>query len=133
MSRLKLEDTVLDAIVNLCDGNPGAVHVCSAIVKQTIEIDPDYILEGIGYLMCLDDDEIYGSDIYVLGSKCCSQSLPNMLAVLRAKQLGFYTIEQLKEAIQNQEPIDVEPLYKQVQEKLPGFNSGKPFETEVMA
>lgn len=58
MGKLKLFDSIQDAILKLAEGNPGAVTVLIALAKQ----DP------FGVVQCfkLDDMKIYGPRIWML-------------------------------------------------------------------
>ena len=118
--RLKSFDTY-DMCATLSGGNPGALSVCTQLVKQALIIDP-MGLGGIGPFLNLDMYGIYGSDIWVLYKRCCGQSILNFITVLRACQLGLYNQDDLWAAIRSASPIDIDPLYTAVKEELPSFN-----------
>lgn len=128
MSRIQGNDTIQDVFVKLSEGNPGALSTMAEIYKQGPEIDPDAILGGLTPIAGLDTLGIYGTDIYVLFSDICENSIPKMLAVLRAVQLGFFPAETVKDAASRQDRsgaamIPVDELYRQIQERLPRFNT----------
>ena len=54
----------------------------------------------------------------MLYKDCCQEDVTNTLAVLRAVQLGFYTQQELAEAIRNCRPIDCQTLRTKVREYL---------------
>jgi hypothetical protein len=86
------------------------------------EIDPDDWAGGLGPLLFMDSNRIYGSRIWQLYKDVCNQSLVRMLAVLRAWQLGFISGHALHHAIDNcGEGLDVDELLGRVQERLPRF------------
>lgn len=56
MGRITLSDTILDAIVKMAEGNPGAATVISELLK---------LQDGFVSLAHLDDAGIYGPDIWL--------------------------------------------------------------------
>ena len=102
MSKLGLNDTVMDVIVKMAEGNPGAVMAISLIMKEHDKIDPQAFMGGIGALMSLDGYEIYGSSIYVLFSDKCNRDVRRMLMLMRATQLGLFSHLKLKEMAADQ-------------------------------
>jgi hypothetical protein len=126
MARIEMKDSMMDVVIKLSEGNPGALSVCMQILKDSTT-DPDNALGGLGVLLSLDTLEIYGSHIWLLYKDICGENLENMLGVLRAWQLGFLTENTLKEAVLNcnrppwHHGLDVENLVAQVKERLPNF------------
>lgn len=96
MSRIQLTDSVMDMIIKMAEGNPGAVTAIMQIVEEHDAIDPQSALGGIGAILSLDTLEIYGSDIYVLFSDKCGKDVRKMLMIMRANQLGFLESSVLK-------------------------------------
>ena len=41
MARIQLNDTMMDAALKVCEGNPGAATVCAQMLKDGEGIDPD--------------------------------------------------------------------------------------------
>ena len=122
-TRIKLYDTGMSAIVKLSDGNPGATVVCIEMLKKGKDIDPDYVLGGLGILLMLDTFGIYGSRIWMLYKDVCKQDIVKTVAVLRAGQLGILDDDMLQHAIDNRgEGIDIEDLHKKVRQRLPRFS-----------
>lgn len=121
-TRLKLEDTLFDAIPKLSKGNPGAMCACMDILGNGAKIDPGSALGGLGALLSLDTYHIYESRIWMLYKDVCGENLIKMIAVLRACQLGLLDISDLNHAIDNYgDGIDVNALEEQVRERLPAF------------
>jgi len=96
MSRIKLEDSTMDALVKMVNGNPGAIAALMDIIKYGDDIDPQGALGGMGAILGLDTWEIYGSDIYILWNDKCKRDVRRMLMIMRATQLGHFSHEKLK-------------------------------------
>lgn len=95
MSRIELTDTVLEAIVSMSDGNPGAVVAIMEIMRAHDDIDPQACMGYMGAIMELDMWGIYGSDIYVLFNDKCGRDVRKMLMLMRAVQLGVVPLSKL--------------------------------------
>ena len=133
-TRLRLTDTAQTAIAKLSDGNPGALRVCCELFQQGAEIDPDAFGGGLSNLLSLDTHGIYGPDIWMLYKDVCASSLPKMVGVLRAVQLGIESESKLKHAIQSYgEGIDVDALFQAVCARLPNFANANALEAAEVA
>lgn len=126
--RIKLGQTLMNAIMVLGEGNPGAITVLLRIMKEGEDIDPDSALGSLGPLLALDNNDIYGSNIWVLYKDVCGEDLIKMLAVLRANQLGLLSASKLRESIQFDQAnyctvglTDLNEIVEAVQEQLPNF------------
>lgn len=64
------QETQLDMVVRMSQGNPGAISVLSQLLK-----DDDEFHIGIHAIKLLDDAEIYGSDIWILYKDYCYEDL----------------------------------------------------------
>ena len=73
-TRLTLDDTVMTSIMKLAEGNPGAMRVCSEIMKNGEKIDPQG-MGGFGSLLSIDSLGIYGSRIWLLYKDICRENL----------------------------------------------------------
>jgi hypothetical protein len=123
MSLLDLKDNGYTACVKLSQGNPGAVTTIVLLLKHAGDIDKDSALGGIGSLFELDQLGIYGSRIWMLYSDVCKRSLPKMVALLRAVQLGILDSTTLQHGIDNYgKGLDVDGVLKMVKSKLKGFD-----------
>lgn len=112
---------MLDAVVALAEGNPGAVTVMGDMLRDGGRIDPDSF-GGYANILDLDSYGIYGSRIWMLFKDVCRQSLPRTIAILRAVQLGYLDEKTLNHAIDNRgEGLDVEAMVAKVKERLPNF------------
>jgi hypothetical protein len=76
-------------VVKMAEGNPGAVHAISDIMKSSAGIDPQSVMPEIMPILSLDTHEIYGSSIHVLYKDKCGQDVRKVLVLLRAVQLGI--------------------------------------------
>lgn len=127
MSRIKLTDNSMDAIMKMSEGNPGAaILLMQMLSPEGDAIDPDAFGGGMGKILLLDTFGIYGTDIYVLHNDICERNMVYTFAILRACQLGFLRREILKDACGRQDRtgkdlIDVEFYYKKVKKQLPNF------------
>jgi hypothetical protein len=71
----------------------------------------------------LDDKGIYGSRIWMFYKDVCGESLVNMLAVMRACQLGHLSEARSNYAIDHYgNGIDMPTILKFVYSELPNFN-----------
>lgn len=130
MSRIQLSDNTMDVVVKMSEGNPGAMTALMEILVKGEKIDPDSFMGGLGAVLDLDTNGIYGTDIYVFYSDICDRNVTKMLSVLRACQLGFFSRNVLSDACSRQDysgkkMIPVDELYLKVKERLPNFNSNE--------
>ena len=102
MSRLNLEDTVLDMVTKMSDGNIGAVGAMSLIINSISEIDPQVAGGGMTTLMILDDWGIYSTSIYILFNDKCDGDTRKFLMLMRAVQLGFLPQETIQKLAADQ-------------------------------
>jgi hypothetical protein len=123
MSLLDLKDNGYTACVKLSQGNPGAATAIVLLLKHAGDIDKDSALGGIGSLLQLDQLGIYGSRIWMLYSDVCNRSLPKMVALLRAVQLGILDTATLQHGIDNYgRGLDVDGVLEMVKKELRGFD-----------
>ena len=127
MSRIEMNDSVLDIFVKMGEGNPGAMTALMQLIGDA-KTDPDSAFGGFGAILLLDSFEIYGTDIYVLWSDICDRDIVKTQAVLRACQLGLLPSNTLKDACHRQDysgrsMIPVADLYDKVKAELPNFDS----------
>ena len=114
-TRLALDDTVMTSIIKMAGGNPGALRVCTDIVKHGQDIDP-HGMGGLGALIFLDALGIYGSRIWILFKDVCGEDLVKTMACLRSWQLGITPEQELQSAIDGVGNIDTNAILASVQE-----------------
>lgn len=92
--RIRLDMSMRDIVIELCDGNPGALNVLVALAAKGGPV-------GAMDLVWLDSLCIYGPRIWMLFKDVCRQDLPCMQAVLAAVRRGDVSRETLNNAIDN--------------------------------
>lgn len=102
MSRIDLTDTLTSIVKKMSDNNPGAINAMMTILSEHDRIDPQAAMGGLGAILSLDTNEIYGTNIYILFSDKCGRDVRKMLMIMRATQLGFFTPLRLKEMAHDQ-------------------------------
>ena len=68
MGRLKFGKTMLDIICDFSEGNPG----CAEFIMESLNKTPQFMMK---VLMFADNNEIYGSKLYMLWNDCCDRDL----------------------------------------------------------
>ena len=127
MSKINLNDSTIDIVMKMCEGNPGAINVIMEMLNtENNKIDPDSLMGGLIKILSLDDMGIYGSDIYVLYNDLCDKQVVKVFALLRGHQLGFLDTSTLKNACSKQDRsgkkmIDFKYVYNNVLNELPNF------------
>ena len=119
--KIKADDTLMNMVMKLVEGNPGAITVVMEMIKQNSTIDTDSALGELGPLLSLDSCAIYGSRIWMLYKDACGENITKTLAVLRAVQLGLMTEDAMDTAIDNYGEGMPEDVLALVQERLPTF------------
>jgi hypothetical protein len=127
MSKLDLKDTVMDAIIKMSEGNPGAITALMEIIQKGNSIDPQSFAGDLSAILGLDTMKIYGTEIYILWSDKCGRDTRKLLMLLRAVQLGFLSQQKLKEMSEDQmrevnlSEEEFSKLDKKVCNRLTGF------------
>jgi len=136
MSRIKLEHTMTDILLEMSEGNPGAVAAIMDLLKHSPEIDPQGSMGGIGGILSLDTLGIYGSEIYVLWSDKCGRDVRRLCLLLRGSQLGLLKSDTIRSmASDSRNEINLTPeewknLDDSVCGRLEGFAREVPTECE---
>lgn len=124
MSRLKLEQSLPEAVLAMSEGYPGAMTVLMNSIEKSPSIDPDAaMLGGFSFLMNLDTFGIYGSDIWILYKDICRENLSHAIGLVRAVQCGCVSKNDLLEAIKAERGhrLDVQSALVKLKETLPNF------------
>jgi len=120
--RINLTDNMMSVLTKMAGGNPGAINVLMQIMKEGQQIDPRGALGGLGLVLLLDTFDIYEERIFMLYKDVCKQDIVNMIACLRACQLGMVSEQDLNHSIDRTgKPLVPDELLKKVQEQLPEF------------
>jgi len=124
MSKLRLEDSAMEIVSKMSDGNPGAMQALCDTIAQGTDIDPQGFPGGLGAIMGLDSAGIYGTSVYILWADQCNRNTRDFVMLMRANQLGFLSTKTLQRVAADQmrsEMIDLDALDAQVCESLPEF------------
>src|SRR3989338_1647639 len=128
MAKERLTDlnaSVMDIIITMSGGNPGALTACMELMRKGHLVDPDDIFQGLGSIMTLDTMNIWDSRLYMLWSDVCGRDIGKMIDVLRAYQLGQLagaTEAVINYAIDNRgKGLDLDAVVAAVQQRLPNF------------
>ncbi len=101
MGKIRIFDDPTSIIIKLSEGNPGAINVCSLLIKEGGAIYP--YEDGFEYIKNLDNIGIYGTDIYVLWNDICQCDLAKMISLLRIAIRDPYKANLLKDACGRQD------------------------------
>lgn len=126
---LKLEDSLMDMVVKMSEGNPGAMACVAELAKVEKDIDPDsaFSAMGVGAMIQLDGLGIYGSPIYILWSDQCGRNPNKMLGLLRCVQMGHVTPSYVQKIAADQMGTDIisneqwDDMKAFLQDELPNF------------
>lgn len=79
-NRVGLQDSIVDAIVKMSEGNPGAVRVLAELTKME---------DGLGFIhyLKMDDYGIYGSRIWMCYKDLCGEDMDKLYGLLRNNKL----------------------------------------------
>lgn len=104
-TRIELTDNLVDVMVKMSEGNPGAMTALMEIGEASPKIDPQSAFSSMGPLgpaLSFDTHGIYGSSIYVIWSDKCGRDARKALMLLRAVQLGLLPESKLQEMAADQ-------------------------------
>lgn len=92
MGRLRLEDSVQQAIFSFAGGNPGAI----AFLFELIKANPErYITD----FMTIDCMELYESKLYMLWNDCCNRDVNKVLRIFNQYRLGKITQQDIEDRV----------------------------------
>lgn len=123
MTRIDSKMTIVDAIVSVVEGNPGATIALTEVMSVYKEVDPDSAFGEITPLLNCDSFEIYGSKIHILYKDICELNPDRFIMVMRATQLGFLSVNDLQAATKYppEAKLDLDDLASKVTKQLPRF------------
>jgi hypothetical protein len=76
-----------------------------------------------GFILNLDQMEIYGRRIWMLYKDVCGESIAKAIGMVRSVQMGVLTAETLNAAIDGTGSVHVERTIDKLKEKLPNFQA----------
>lgn len=85
MSKIQLMDSVMDVIVKMSEGNPGAATCLAEIMGKN---DWHNGTDSLAMILSLDTLGLYGSNLYMIWNDCCDRDLIKLELVIRNWQLG---------------------------------------------
>lgn len=94
MSRLNINMTIAENIINFTDGNPGAIATICELQKAVGD-------KFATFLITLDCMELYGSKIYMLWNDCCKRDISKVIEVLNCFEKGIIKQKDIDERIKN--------------------------------
>lgn len=127
-TRIELNDSLIEVVSKMSDGNPGATSILLKVIDEGIKIDRDSFNGGVGAILSLDMAGIYGSPIYILCNDKCGGDIRKFIILIRGYQLGFVKKERLLELSNDQlrqvnfEENEFENIEKMVLKSLPNFS-----------
>lgn len=127
MTIIKGKESMMEVFTKMSEGNPGAVTTMMEIWEKSPTIDPDNLLGGLGPILAFDTYGIYGTDIYILWNDQCDRNTRELLMLMRATQLGFFSEARLKQMAGDQSHTDVltleemSKLNDKVMKEVPNF------------
>jgi hypothetical protein len=116
--RIQLDMSMIEAIMAIVEGNPGAARVAMEMIKNNERVDPLDVMGPWGPLLHIDMLRLYGPRLWVLYKDVCNENVINTLAVLRANQLGLLSEGDLNLAVDGEITIGVDDLRTRVREEL---------------
>lgn len=87
--RINASMTVIDAIIAMCEGNPGALDCMMQMMESYNEAMHDILL--------FDSLAVYGEKIYMLWNDCCSRDMSKFRKTIQAIRAGRISEEELHE------------------------------------
>jgi hypothetical protein len=126
-TKINGKESLVEVFQILSEGNPGALKTLMEVYQKSSIIDPDNILGGLGILLQFDTYNIYGSSIYILWNDQCERNTYKLLLLLRATQLGEFSLTRLKQLADDQmraciiSDEEFNEMKKKVCEILPNF------------
>lgn len=119
-------DSLQDVMVNLSQGNPGALTAMVGIVKNHQDLGPLAMFGGRGPLMALDMMGIYGSEIYILWNDICKRNLRRFCALIAADFSYVLPRKDIKKMARTGEDTLTENQWKELEtevcERIGNFN-----------
>lgn len=124
MTRItSLDMSMNDMLVELAEGNPGALTAMINMIKAAETVDPDSALGAFGPVIAFDSCGIYGPRIWMLYKDVCKQDVTAAIGMLRAVQMGILPSNTLLAAIDGVAPIDVDATLVNLRRELPRFGA----------
>lgn len=112
-TRIELTDSLMDVMVKMAEGNPGAITALCELGTASPKVDPQSAFASmgpVGVALSFDTHGIYGSSIYIVWSDKCGRDARKTLMLLRAVQLGILPESKLQAMAADQmRQVDLTP------------------------
>lgn len=89
--KLTANDTTMDLVVKMGEGNPGAMTACMELFKIGTK--------GVTTLLCLDDIGMYGEKLYMLWNDCCGRDASKVVRVIEARNFGKLSDQDIRDHV----------------------------------
>ena len=103
MSRIKRDMSIMNCIMAVAEGNPGAMSAMLEIGEAFKRDDPQNPLNPVMAPSIFDSFEIYGTDAYVLWNDICDRDADKAMKVLMETKMGNFPLDFLKDACSRQD------------------------------
>ena len=129
MARINIfEDSIIQCITKLADGNPGAASCLCRLLEITFENPHNLPINGANMLLLLDRWGIYGTDIYVLWNDICDGDFVKVLELLSATYLNLLNPSVLVDACSRQDRsgkslINIDQVVRNTKTFFPYFDN----------
>ena len=120
MLKITLLDTVLEMLVKMSEGNPGAYKALDQLFQEAPNIDPQD-MAGVGMIMHLDSISIYGAEVYILWNDVCQRDARKFRLLLRASQLGLVDYDTMVDLAEGNGVVDWDAIDEGVCSVITGF------------
>ena len=100
MGKIDLTMSGIDAIMAICEGNPGAASAVTNLMMHPTT----HFAGPMGVVLNLDANEIYGSDIWILYKVICHEDADKVFLTLRAMQFGTFFYDKIREVFRSNAP-----------------------------
>ena len=87
--KLTPQDTTMDLMLKMSEGNPGALTACMDLFKLGTP--------GVVALIDFDDIGLYGDKLYMLWNDCCGRSAEKVLMVDKARNFGKLSVKDIQD------------------------------------
>ncbi len=89
--KLTANDTTMDLMVKMGEGNPGAMMACMELFKMGSS--------GVVTILNLDDIGLYGEKLYMLWSDCCGRDAEKVVKVVKARNFGKLSDQDIRDRV----------------------------------
>lgn len=89
--RLTPQDTTMDLMLKMSEGNPGALTTCMELFQLGTP--------GVVALINLDDIGLYGEKLYMLWNDCCGRDASKVVRVVEARNFGKLSDQDIRDHV----------------------------------